>query len=68
MSVVSAPPSDKQLALEALQRLPEAATLDQMSEELALLAALRRAEAAADAGQVLSHAEVEQRSASWTSK
>ena len=43
------------------------ATLEQMSEELALLATLRRAEAAADAGQVVPHDEVERKSAAWTS-
>lgn len=57
-----------QIALNALDRLPASATLEQMSEELALLAAIRRAEAAADAGRVVPHDEVERRSASWTSK
>ena len=67
MSAVTSP-SEKQIAFEALDRLPASATLEQMSEELALLAALRRAEAAADAGRVVHHDEVERRSASWTSK
>jgi len=67
MTAVAAP-TDKQLALDALDRLPSSATLDQMSEELALLAALRRAEEAADAGRVVSHDVVERRSASWITK
>ncbi len=58
--------SDKQIALSALQRMPESATLDEISEELAILAAIRRGEAAADAGRTLTHAEVKQRSATWT--
>ena len=66
--VAVAPPSDKQIALDALDRLPSSATLEQMSEELALLAAIRRGEAAADAGRLISHDEVERRSASWISK
>ncbi len=60
--------TDKQVAFNALQRMPESATLDEISEELAILAAIRRGEAAAEAGQTLSHAEVKQRSASWTGK
>lgn len=52
----------------ALDRLPATATLEQMSEELALLAALRRGSEAADAGRVVPHAEAERRSEAWTSK
>jgi len=65
---VDTPVSDKQIALEALGRMPESVTLQQISEELAILAAIRRGEAAADAGRVLTHEEVKRRSASWTSK
>ncbi|MHB1422945.1 MAG: hypothetical protein ACYC3I_07085 [Gemmataceae bacterium] len=60
--------TDKQVAFNALQRMPESATLDEISEELAILAAIRRGEAAADAGRTLAHAEVKKRSASWTGK
>jgi predicted transcriptional regulator len=60
--------TEKQVALEALGRMPESVTLQQISEELAILAAIRRGEAAADAGRVLSHEEVQRRSAAWTSK
>jgi predicted transcriptional regulator len=52
--------TDKQIALDALQRMPETATLDEISEELAILAAIRRGEAAADAGRTLTHEEVKQ--------
>ena len=65
---VLASPTDKQIALNALDRLPASATLEQMSEELALLATIRRAEAAADCGRVVPHDEVERRSSLWTSK
>lgn len=63
-----ATPTDQEIARDALDRLPPSATLEQMSEELALLAALRTAEAAADAGRVVPHDEVERRSALWTPK
>ena len=52
--------TDKQIAPNALQRMPESATLDEISEELAILAAIRRGEAAADAGRMLTHEEVKQ--------
>jgi predicted transcriptional regulator len=60
--------SDKQQILEAVQRMSETATLEEISEAIAILAAIRRGEAAADAGQVITHEEVKRRSASWTSK
>ena len=68
MAVESVPHSEKQSAFEALRRMPETATLEEMSEELAILAALRQAEAAAATGQLIAHEEVVRRSATWTSK
>ena len=58
MSGEPAVASEKELAADALRRMPESATLRQISEELALLAALRESEADAAAGRVVSHAEV----------
>ena len=60
--------SDKELVAEVLDRLPESATLDEIQEEVAILAAIRRGEAAVKAGRVVSHEEVKQRSAEWISK
>lgn len=68
MSASAAVVSEKQLATDALGRMPESATLRQISEELALLAALRESEADADAGRVTSHEDVVRRSASWTAR
>ena len=34
--------TDKQAVLDALQRLPESATLDEITEELRIMAAVRR--------------------------
>ena len=62
------PCRDKQSVIETVQGLPEEATLDEISEEVAILAAIRRGEAAAEAGNVVPHAEVEKRFAEWTSK
>jgi predicted transcriptional regulator len=68
MSVELLAGTDMQVAFDALRRMPESATLDEISEEIAILAAIRRGEAAADAGRTLTHEEVKQRSATWTGK
>jgi predicted transcriptional regulator len=68
MSVEMLAGTDKQIAFNALQRMPESATLDEISEEIAILAAIQRGAAAADAGRTLTHAEIKLRSASWTGK
>lgn len=60
--------SCKQLVMDALQRMPESATLEEISEEIAILAAIRRGGEAADVGRFLSHEDVKQRSAAWTTK
>ncbi len=60
--------SDKEAAFEAIRKLPETATLEEISENVAILAALRRAKTASEAGQVVSHEEVKKRLASWTTK
>ena len=60
--------SDKQRVIEAVQRMAETATLEEISETVAILAAIRRGEAAADAGRVIPHDEVKRRSAAWTSQ
>jgi predicted transcriptional regulator len=66
MSVEAPPMSDKELAMQTLRRMPETASLHEISEAFAILAALRRATAAADAGHVVPHEEVKRRSAAWT--
>ena len=60
--------SDKQAVLDAVQRLPESSTLEQISEEIAILAAIRRGEDAADVGRVVPHDEAKRRSAEWITK
>ncbi|MEO2092210.1 MAG: hypothetical protein ABGY75_22365 [Gemmataceae bacterium] len=68
MTTPPAAPTAKETALQALQRMPETATLDEISEELAILAAIQRGEAAADAGRLVPQDEVARRSAAWTSR
>jgi predicted transcriptional regulator len=60
--------SDKERVIEAVQRMSETATPEEISEAVAILAAIRRGEAAADAGQVVSHEEVRRRSTAWTTR
>jgi predicted transcriptional regulator len=60
--------SNKELVIEAVGQLPDGVTLEEISETIALLAALRRGEEAADAGRVVPHEEVRKRLSSWISK
>ena len=60
--------SDKDVVMETVRQMPEAATLEQISEEIAILAAIRKGEEAADAGRVTPHEQVRQKLASWLSK
>ncbi len=60
--------SDKQTVLEVVSRLPETATLADINEELATLAAIRDGITAADEGRVKSHEEVKRLLGQWTSK
>jgi predicted transcriptional regulator len=57
--------TDKQRVLETISGLPEQASLQQIAEEVEILAALRRGEAAADAGRTTPHEEVKNLLASW---
>ena len=59
--------TDKQAVMDALQRLPEQASLDEIAEELRLMAAIRRGRADVTAGRTKSHVEVEQLLESWAS-
>ncbi len=59
--------TDKQAVMDALQRLPEKASLDEITEELRLMAAIRRGRADVAAGRTKSHAEAEQSLESWAS-
>lgn len=60
--------SDKDIVIEAVRKLPESATLNEISEEIAILAAIKEGEKDADEGRVVSHEEVKKRFAAWSSK
>jgi predicted transcriptional regulator len=60
--------SEKPLVLEAIRKLPEDATFEDIAEAIAIAAAVRRGEAAADAGKIVSHEEVRKRLASWLTR
>lgn len=60
--------TNKELVIEAVRSLPETLTLDEISEEIALLAAIRKGEEAAEAGRITPHEEVRRMVASWSSK
>lgn len=64
MSVITA----KQIAREAIEQLPESATVQDVIEEIRILAAIRDGEAAADAGRVTPHDEVAKLLPTWSSK
>jgi predicted transcriptional regulator len=57
--------TDKQAVIDALQRLPEGATLEEISEELRIMASVRRGRADIAAGRTKTHEEAEKLLESW---
>ena len=57
--------TDKQAVIDALSRLPEDVSLDEITEELRIMAAVRRGRADIAAGRTKTHAEVEKLVESW---
>jgi len=55
--------SDKEMAAAALDKMPDTATLDEIREELAILAGIRRRKADAASGGTVSYEETKQCSA-----
>jgi predicted transcriptional regulator len=60
--------TDKQAVVDALQRLPENASLDEITQELRLMAAVRRGRNDVAAGRIKSHQEVKESLASWAAE
>jgi len=60
--------SDKQLALESIQRLPDDASLDSIAERLEFLAAIRKGLNQIERAETLSHEEVKRQLATWLTK
>ena len=65
MTTETAEKTDRELASDLIERMPESATLDEIREELAILAAIRRGRAAIRAGDSMTHEEAMRRSAPW---
>ena len=59
--------TDKQAVMDALQRLPEQASLDDIADESRIMAAIRRGRADIAAGRTKSHAEASELLESWAS-
>jgi len=60
--------TDRDLALSTIQRLPEDVSLEDVSDEIALLAALRDGIREADEGKKRSHEDVKRMLKSWLSR
>ena len=60
--------TDKEAVLDALNRLPENASLEEIAEELQIMAAVRRGRADIAAGRTKTQQEVEQMVESWATK
>jgi predicted transcriptional regulator len=60
--------SEKQLALNSIERLPEDASLDDIAERMEFLAALRKGLDQIERGETIPHEEVKRQLAAWLSK
>jgi predicted transcriptional regulator len=60
--------SDKQLALDSIERLPENASLDVIAERVEFLAAIRKGLGQIERGETIPHEEVKRQLATWLSK
>ncbi len=58
---------DKQVALQTISRLPDDASMEEIAEELQIMAAIRKGKADVKAGRVKSHAQVEKFVETWFS-
>ena len=57
--------TDKQAVVDALQRLPEDASREEITEELRIMAAVRRGRADVVAGRTKTHQEAQDLLLSW---
>jgi hypothetical protein len=58
---------DKQVAIETINHLPEDASMEEIAEELQIMAALRKAKGDVEAGRVKTQGHVETLVAEWLS-
>ena len=60
--------SDKQLALDTIQRLPDDASLKTIAERLEFLAGIRKGLDQIERGEIVPHEQVKRELASWLVK
>ena len=60
--------SEKQLALDSIERLPEDASLDVIAERMEFLAAIRKGLDQIERGETIPHEEVKRQLAAWLSR
>ena len=60
--------TDKEVVRNLLERLPESAALDDITEEITILQRTRYAEAEIAAGRTIPHEEVARRMEKWISQ
>jgi predicted transcriptional regulator len=60
--------SAKELVLKTVRKMSDELSMEEILEELAILAAIRHGEEAADAGKVVSHEEIKARAKTWNTK
>jgi predicted transcriptional regulator len=59
---------DKQRVTETISSLPKQTSIQQIAEEVEILATIHRGEEAADAGRTTPHEEVKALLSTWTAK
>ena len=57
--------TQKQIALAAVEKLPDDTSLDEIADRIALLAAVQKGFAQLDRGEGIPHEEVKKQLASW---
>ena len=60
--------SDKQLALDAINTLPDAVTIQEILDRIEFLAAVQKGLDEIDRGETVPHAEVKRQLAQWLSQ
>jgi predicted transcriptional regulator len=60
--------NDKAVAIETISDLPENSSMEEIAEELQIMAAIRKGKQDVKAGRTKSHAEVEKIFETWISK
>lgn len=65
MSAEAPTMTDLQVARAAIARMPESVSLREISEKLAIMAAIRKGEAEIEADHFVTHEEAKRMSATW---